>query len=311
MLFSFSLVLFLMPNANAVINHINITQIGGITAVNHTYNRSLTDAGYIIVNVSVGWSAPTNITNITLYVINGENISKFYNHTTNGSRSTTLGGDFRINISLSEGTYTLIAEAANVSEIDGSDYKFLNSSPIIFTFDKTFPVASLERPHNKEGVTPSDGIITLEYTFTEANAGNSTLYVDGARIKSSTSGSINPNVSTGLTNKFTRRYAADDSSESWLIEITDLAGNKANSSASIYSVIYSGGEIQTRAFTPSGQPIPNQADVQKAQAQGRPLSVSPPKTTGSGFIGFLMGWWWVILIFIVVGMYIYNKIQQS
>jgi len=277
--------------------------------LNLIYVSSTGSTDLINLNATVRWtSISTNISNVSFVFTSGSTRFVFTNDTVNGTRTSTGEGDFTYKIQANSLTanlaYTVVVEIRNSTDL-GNDGA-VNSSSITFTMDSINPSGvTLERPHNKEGTSPREGIITLEYTFTEINAGNSTLYLNGVKEKASTSGTTTPNITSGITNKFTKGYTADDSSESWIIEITDLAGLKANSSAFTYSVIFSGGEIQTRQFTPSGQPIPTQQEIKTAKAQGRPFAVSQP--SGNVFMEFLAGWWWVLLIVGVVGIFIWNK----
>lgn len=265
-----------------------------------------TTVHYNVTNVTM----TGNATNVTWYVIKGTNETFFRNSTVNGTRTTPSKADFTYTIpinGLSEGIWVITAEVRIEYNLSAGLANTTNSSPLTLTIDKTRPSVSLERPHNRESISPSEGIVTLEYTFTETNAGNATLYVSGAVEERATSNTITPNITTGKTNSFSKTYSADDSSETYIVEVTDLAGNKQNSTSFTYSVIFSGGEIQQRQFDSSGQPIQTQDDVQRQQA----LSVSPPAGDGNVFIDWLLSWGWIAIIVIAVVIFIYKKRQNS
>lgn len=278
---------------------------------NNQFNSSST--GTITLNASVVWTGTTNVTNLTFWFRGTNNTAfGFTNSTINGSRGTTLGGDFLVNISsstLNEGAYTMIAEARNDSDVagTGNPTQSLNSSSITFTIDRTIPVVSLNRPQIGETQTPNSGIITFEYTPTETNLGNCTLYLFGQAVTSSTSGTTNSNVSTGNVNRFTKSFPSDNNSVSWLVGCKDLAGQFANSTARTLNVLVSGSAIITDS---SG--VVSQGNLQTViDENGKPLAVAtnnlPPVKQGAGFVD---NYGWLVLLAVVVGV-LYLAFKKS
>lgn len=219
------------------------------------------------LNATVKWTPDvTNITNVSFVFTSGSVRHVFTNNTINGTRTTTGEGDFTYTITASQLTantqYAVRVEIRNTTTL-GNDGA-VNSSAITYTLDSTNPVIALNRPNDRSSITPANKIITFEYTPTDTNFGNCTLYVSGTPHSSSTSGTTSPNVSTGKVNTFAKTYTADDSSESWIVECTDLAGLKTNSSSRAFNVIAFGGS--PIEFTVGGAGVPTTIPRQQPQA---------------------------------------------
>lgn len=209
--------------------------------INNVYNSSGVDNDvYFILNATVNYAPPMNLTNVSFILFVGTNYTRYTNSTINGSRTVAGSlGDWIFNISaqnLSEGSYTVVAEAHNSTEWSNPQTA-INSSSITFTIDRTAPVIALERPQNGISLTPQEGNIRFDYRPTEVNLGNCSLYLAGRRAQSSTSGTTSPNVSTGSTNSFTTRFGGNNQSLSWNVECVDLAGLRANATARTINVL--------------------------------------------------------------------------
>ena len=215
---------------------------------NNSYNSSGNSVTNLRLNASVAWVGGANgmnVSNGTFVFASGTNVTNFYNGTAslNGTLTTTSTGDFFFNISygnLSEGTYDVHFVIYNETTAPVSTTNQINSSKIRFTIDRTTPVIALERPQNAISLTPSNGFIIFEYTPTETNLGNCSLFLGNNRITASTSGTINSNVSTGQINKFSQSFKGDNASLSWNVECVDLAGLRANGTSRTVNVLSSG-----------------------------------------------------------------------
>lgn len=129
LLLSVILALFIMPISSALISTITIN--------NPTSTIQTNDATFIF-NVSVVWTDPTNVTNMTIWL---DNTKICTNNTVNGTRISATTGQFLCTgtlSSLSAGTYTLRAEARNDS-LETTTASSANSSSQNFIIDRTSP----------------------------------------------------------------------------------------------------------------------------------------------------------------------------
>lgn len=118
--------------------------LGTITSVtiNDPPSTIETDDAYYIFNVSVVWTDPTNITNVSVWAGSTQLCT---NSTVNGSRTSSTTGHFICNgtlSGLSEGLFSLIAEARNdtsTSNLASSK----NSSSQNFRIDRSSPTCSI------------------------------------------------------------------------------------------------------------------------------------------------------------------------
>lgn len=205
-----------------------------------TFNASINNDS-IRLNATVRWSVEkaTNITNVTWYFTAGSTTYSFNNATINGTAAPgTARGDFIFTVSpqnLTANTaFTVKVEIKNSTDV-GNDGA-VNSSSFTFTLDSNNPGLTLNNPTNGETVIPSDGLLSFFYTPSDTNLANATLYVNGARDSRATSNGIGPNATNSAVNVLKSRYAASGST-TWRIELTDLAGNKFNSTARTLNVV--------------------------------------------------------------------------
>lgn len=263
-------------------------------------NRSVQyDNGLIRLNVTADWSqAGFNITNVTITI----GSLNYTNSTVNGTggQATSIGDfTFTVNSSQvnSDGAFSAYATCFNTTDAQQVS-GFVSSSTITYTIDSTDPRIALERPQDRISLGASNGVITFEYTPTETNLGNCTLYLGGNRIKSSTSATTTPNISSGGLTKFTRNFPADNTSLTWNVECRDLAGRSANATARTISVLVSG---FANVVDPSGGVT--RGGKEYYVEKGKTLSVGSqgsqlhPKPTST----FLSQFGWVIALVVVAG----------
>lgn len=193
-------------------------------------------------NVSVAWTTPMNITNATfVFSRSGTADRRFTNTTTtiNGSRTTGTTGDFLVNISasqLAEGIYTVLAEIRNSSNSADND-NAVNSSSVSFGIDRAGPGVQIRVPLQGSTIVPNNNFVTIEYIPTDANLGNCSASINNQNQMSSTSGTISPNVSSGIINRFYNYFGNDNTSARIVIECIDLAGSKGNSANLTFNVL--------------------------------------------------------------------------
>ena len=175
---------------------------------NNIFNAS--SAVTVNINVSVNWTSPTNLTNVSFIFSKSGNSTYFINNTVNGSRTSATTGDFTFPLnlgSLAEGSYSLVVEIRNDSGDSASASSALNTSAITFVIDRTSPSVSISSPYTGSTVLPAGaGMITFDYTPTDTNFGNCSLHLDNQLVKSRTSGTTGANISSGSVNRF-RRFA--------------------------------------------------------------------------------------------------------
>ena len=208
---------------------------------NRTYNASgVTNPSSINFNATVTWASSFNLTNVTFILIQGSTTTRYTNSTGNGSRTSATSGDFTFNVTstdLTEGEYTVVAEAINRTGVDVAALNATNSSYATYTIDRTPPSVLLSNPLSGSVVVPSNNIIVFEYTPTEANLGNCTLHLNNQAYKSSTSGNLQSNVTTNTLNRFRQGFTADNSSIRTVVQCVDLAGQIGTSSNFTFGVI--------------------------------------------------------------------------
>lgn len=293
MLFAYTLMFALVSAISyATMTSINLNMTW-LTS-NYTYNSSGihgTNDIQLVLNATVLWMDPVNITNVTFYFVSGANTTMFVNSTINGSRDmggeTQYNGSFTYNISLSqlsEGTYTVIAEARNVSDITEPSSS-INSSPMIFVIDRYGSAAILNSPNNGETMIPENNLITFFYTPTDSNLGNISLYVDDTETTKATSDNRNPNASVNDVNRISSDFSTSGE-KTWYIRTTDLAGNTADSSSRTINVI---------TASEGGMPI---TDSKGGVISGLALAGKP--IVGEAGTWFQSNLIWVVLIGVVL-----------
>lgn len=291
--------LMLIPiSVFAVISTVTLNQ-----PTNNVYNFSNSTAD-IVLNATIVWTDPTNVSNVTFIFTNGATVFRFTNSTTNGSRTSVTTGDFTFNISssaLTEGVYTVVAEARNMTDtaITGNA---LNSSSVSFGIDRTYPIISLSRPQDRTSQSPNSGVIIFEYTPTELNLGNCTISVSaGGGGRSTTSGTTSPNITSGAVNTFKLPYASDVKDIIWAVSCRDLAGLVGNSSSRTLSVLSSG----YSNIVGSGGDLTTSANAEYLVESGKTLSVGSSANTGmppkkeSTFLG-QYGWIFLLVLAVFV-----------
>lgn len=276
------------------------------TYVSTTGNNALTR-----LNATVRWTPEvSNISTVVWHFISGTTNISFTNETVNGTRTTTGKGDFTFTISANNLTantqYTVKIEIKNSTVTDASNGA-VNSTSATFTLDSTNPTVTLDKPTNYYKVNiKGGGDVVFKYTPTDTNLGNATLYVDGQKLKSSTSGTTSSNLTSGSINEFTKYYNSNNNSAYWNVEITDLAGNKKNSTTWYYSVYTTGAASAAQVYiTDSGERIPIS---QKPTQSVSPITNLPLKETITNFV---VKWIWLIVIIVAVGGFILFKTRKK
>lgn len=225
----FAIMAVLSLSANALMN----TDCSFNNPVNNQFNKS-TSADFIL-NCSVTWTAPTNITNMTYWFIPASNNTpySYTNNTINGSRTTTTSGDFLIRINTNDfaaGRYTVIAETQNATDrADPATSR--NSSAITIGIDNSIPGVRIINPLSGSSVLPSGNEVTFQYIPDDANIANCSLSLNSQEVKSDTTGTINPNVTTGATGSFRYKFESDNASVRVAIRCEDLAGQFTTSNS--------------------------------------------------------------------------------
>lgn len=203
-------------------------------------NSYSSNEGAIKLNATVAWSFDgKNITNLTFYFIQGTNVTTFTNSTINGTGGLgVFVGDFTYTLqanALSEGTYTVLAEAVNTTLGNGNFYT--NSSSLTFVVDKTAPSAKISVPVSGSTVVPSYNQVTFEYTPIDSNLGNCSLHLDEQLAKQSSSDTTSPNVTSNIINRFTHGFSANNASIRVAVVCLDLAGNDGGGNNFTFGVL--------------------------------------------------------------------------
>lgn len=203
-----------------------------------------TKVNTLLFNVTVVWTtANTNITNVTWY---RDGTQFATNGTINGTKTSPTAGDFTFNVDvsgLSSGSYSIIAEARNSSEVS-QGANSLNSSAVTLIIDRTATTVVIEIDR---GIVAPFKAITLDCGTnrgtTDANTLNTTsfnLFVtdpDGVTTNSSpTSGTAE---FSGDTLSIKGEYTAGCS-------IMDNAGNRGSTNT-LFRVSDNANEIQKGA----------------------------------------------------------------
>ena len=278
----------------------------------NVYESSSTSG--VILNVSMNWTTATNITNMTFIFTNGGNSTRFSNTTVNGTGQNTgaAKGDFTYNLglgNLSEGIYTVVAEAHNETDNTGSSSNRINSSSVIFTIDRTNPSVSISSPYSGSSVLPSGGnIITFDYTPKDSNFGNCSLFLNNQLEARATSNVAGSNVTNNAVNRLTRIFNNDNNSVRVAVNCIDLSGLRTSSN-SLNNFTFN---VLATGFTPA------QKQAIAAEASGSGGGGSPQASQqSSGFTAAAQNtantvktsfqqwaWAWIIGIVIVFGLII-------
>lgn len=206
---------------------------------NNSYNSSGNSVTNFLLNATVAFAGGANgmnVSNGTWVFAAGTNVTNFYNGTAsmNGSVKTTLSiGDFFFNLSygnISEGTYTVHFVVYNETTAPVTNTNQINSSKVQFTIDRSGGSVVISTPLSGSTVVPNANVVTFEYTPVETNLGNCSLNLNNQLVKSSTSGTITPNVTSGVLQRFYQPFGDDNLTVRLAIRCIDLAGNPSISS---------------------------------------------------------------------------------
>jgi len=135
-IFSLIMALFILPSSFALLT---------APTINSPPSTIETNDANVMFNATASWSGSgSNVTNLTFWV----NSNQYPNGTrTNGTAGIGgTSGDFTFNVpvsALSEGTFTLKAEARNDSDTENVGTNSLNSSSQNFVVDRTVPTIKL------------------------------------------------------------------------------------------------------------------------------------------------------------------------
>lgn len=278
-----------------------------------TYSSATGSTDLPLLNATVRWNANTkNITNASFVFISGSTRFVFTNTTMNGTGGAIVGnqvGDFTYRIQPNDLTanlaYTVTVEIRNTTAL-GNDAA-VNSSSVTYTLDSTNPLVTIQQPAQGEMVSAKGtGKVPIDYTPTDTNLGNSTYYINGVRQTSSVSGTTTSNLTSGSRkNTFTKFFGTNNNSITLIVEITDLAGNKGNSSTTTFSVFREGSAEPVKVFvTPSGEVISTPAEP-KGKAITKPLLTNPLGNVGNAgnLLSNPLVWGGAILV--AVGLFIW------
>ena len=275
-----------------------------------TYNFSTGSTPLPRLNATVRWNANTkNITNVSFIFTSGTTRFVFTNTTMNGTGGAIAGnqnGSFTYTINANNLTanlaYTVRVEIRNSTEL-GNDAA-VNSSAITYTLDSINPSITIQQPAQGETVSAKGtGIFLIDYTPTDTNLGNATYYIEGIPQTSSTSGTTSPNLTSGSRkNTFTKFFGTNNDSIDLIIEITDLAGGKTNSSTTTFNVFVAGSPEPVKVFvTPEGKVISVPTEP-KGKAITKPISFGNIGNAGSLLSNPLV---WGGAIIVAVGLFIW------
>lgn len=245
------------------------------------YSSATGSTNIALLNATVRYNINTlNITNVTFIFTSGSTRYAFDNATINGTATGAGRADFTYRIQGNDLTanlaYTVVAEIRNNS-ITGSNDGAVNSSSVTYTLDSTNPSVTIQQPAQGETVSAKGtGKVVIDYTPTDTNLGNSTYYINGVRQTSSTSGTTSSNISSGSRkNTFTKFFGTNNNTITLIVEVTDLAGNKRNSSTTTFNVFREGAAEPVTVFvTPSGEVI-------STPAQPKEKAITKPLTFGN------------------------------
>ena len=272
------------------------------------------DNGQIKLNVTAIWSgngvAGFNVTNATITI----GTTTYSNSTVNGSQTNTSGsqsvgkGDFTFTVNasdvLSDGARTTYATCWNSTNAAATDNS-LNSTSITYTVDTQSPIITIQQPAQGETVSAKGtGKVLIDYTPTDTNLGNSSYYINGVLQSSSISGTTSPNITSGSRkNTFTKFFGTNNNTITLIVEITDLAGRKTNSSTTTFNVFREGSAEPAKVFvTPSGEVISS-----PATPKGKAITKTPLSFGNIGNAGNLLSnpFVWGGAILAAVGLFIW------
>lgn len=287
--------------------------IFAISSVNAILDCNLTkaaDSSYIasstafLVNTSVSVGNGENVTNITLTIRN----TQFVNSTLNGTSivNQVVSHAFPINIaSITSGNSVGVFITCYNQSDSAIAASAKNSSNLTWNLDFTNPTITIQQPAQGEMVSAKGtGKVLIDYTPTDTNLGNSTYYINGVRQTSSTSATTSSNLTSGSRkNTFTKYFGTNNNSINLIVEITDLAGNKANSSTTTFNVFVQGAAEPAKVFiTPSGEVISTPAQPKGKAITKTPLSFGKVGNAGSLLSNPLV---WGGAIIVAVGLFIW------
>lgn len=136
------LILFLLSILFTLFLAPDVTPITSCT-INSPPASTETNDDALTYNVSVQWGGGQNLTNVTIW----RGTTKIgTNSTTNGTRTTTTTGDFKLGESIStlaDGRYTITAECRNDSDTDTISSS-INSSGVILIVDNVAPTCNID-----------------------------------------------------------------------------------------------------------------------------------------------------------------------
>lgn len=271
------------------------------------------DNGFVL-NVSVYRTSAMNITNVTFIFVLGSNTTRFINSTINGTNyvTQTARGDFTYNITnagLTEGIWNVTVEVRNATEVSNKDTS-LNTTSFLLGIDRTGAAIQIQEPLSGSTVVPNNNYVTVAYVPTESNLGNCSLHLNNQLVTSSTSGSISPNVTSGLTNKFNAYFGADNTSVRVAVSCIDLAGVGSSSNSLnnftfnvlLGTISYAVRQLQQGG---GGDVVPTTQPSQQSQSFSL---ASPPSANISQYATHLQQWGWVYAFAVIITLIIiYRK----
>lgn len=307
-----ALMVLMSISAFAVITSvtINVDPRTGFIANNQYNSSGASNDLSVSLNASGAWTNPTNATNMTWIFTSSTNTYRFTNGTINGSRSSTTTGDWTFNISISqlaEGTYTVIAELRNSTEVSDKANS-LNSSSVLFTIDRSSPGVTISTPYSGSTVVPNSNLVSFDYTPTDTNMGNCSFFLNNQNIGGSKSGTTSPNASSGLVSRFTYPFSNDNNSVRVAVNCIDLAGLRTASNAQnnfTFNVLAGAlSPAQRQAQIAESGRGSSFAVTPLAQNNAMPgtggFSASGQSSAGSGFSGNLQNYGWMYLVGIII-----------
>lgn len=299
--FLLSIIFILAINGVNAIGDCNITRLAS-----GAYQASSTA---LIVNTSVSVSSGENITNVTFTIRNTEFTNGSLNGTSAPLAQSVFHG-FPIDISSITSGNSIGVRLTCYNQTDNRADSSKNSSAnLTWNLDFTNPLITIQQPNSGETVSAKGtGLVTFGYTPTDINLGNSTLYIDGQTVKSSISETTSSNITSGAKATFTNSFSANNNSITFIVELTDLAGNQINSSSRTFNVFVQGAAEPVEVFvTPSGEVI-------STPAQPKGKAITKPLTFGNiGKVGNLLSSpliWGGTIIF-AVGLFIWRQSRKK
>lgn len=313
------LIFFLLGIAN--VNAANVTTC---TLVNPSPTNQY-DNGVIKLNTTAIWNTISlnesdGVSNVTFIFYGNGTTTVFSNSTANGTRTNATAGATALT---AQYTFTLVdADLAdnvvysvvsscydNVTDSDAK--RTLNSSVATYTVDTINPAVTIQKPNQGETISSKgEGKVPIDFTATDTNLGNATYYINGVQVSSSTSGTTSSNLTSGSRkNYFTKFFGSNNNSITLIVEITDLAGRKTNSSTTTFSVFTAGAAEPVTVFvTPSGEIISTPAQP-KGKAITKPIALGNIGNVGNLLSNPLV--WGGIIVVAVVGFIWWQNRKKS